>query len=65
MKDDLRLVSADLLDAIRAWFAALGPSWGMSRTCVSDIGAADCDAAVKLLPVRLWQLFPGMLRACP
>ena len=61
MKDDLRLVSADLLDAIRAWFAALGPCWGMSRTCVSDIGAADCDAAVKLLPVRLEAVFHGLL----
>jgi hypothetical protein len=52
MKEDLRLVSADLLQAIRAWFAALGPEWQVDSTTVSDEGVNAHDASIQLQPVR-------------
>jgi hypothetical protein len=59
MKEDLRLVSADLLQAIRAWFAALGPEWQVDSTTVSDEGVNAHDASIHLQPVRHCERFSG------
>jgi hypothetical protein len=51
MKADLRLVGAELLSAIRAWFVAHGPRWTASTTTVDDEGTAASDTSIRLLPV--------------
>jgi hypothetical protein len=52
MKDDLRLVSGELMSAIRTWFASLGPAWTVESTSVDEEGVSARDARVRLLAVR-------------
>jgi hypothetical protein len=52
MKDDLRLVSGELMSAIRAWFVGMGPAWSAETTSVDDEGVCARDARVRLQAVR-------------
>jgi hypothetical protein len=52
MKDDLRLVSGELMSAIRAWFAGMGPAWSAETTSVDEEGVCARDARVRLQAVR-------------
>jgi hypothetical protein len=52
MKADLRLVGAELLSAIQAWFAAHSPRWTATTTAIDDEGTAAGDASIRLSAVR-------------
>ena len=52
MKEDLRLVGSELLEAVRVWFASLGPTWTAESTTVDEDGAASCQGGIQLQAVR-------------
>ena len=52
MKEDIRLASPDLLEAVRACFQSFQAPWTVESVLVSETGASASDPRVQLLSVR-------------
>jgi len=52
MKEDLRLVSSELMERIRGWFESLGPEWKTQSASVDEQGVCVEEPDIRLVPVR-------------